>query len=211
MLRKALLVCGIVSSLLYIAMNIFIPLQWESYSSASQTISELSAIGAPTRSIWMLLAVPYTFLVTAFGFGVWKSARQNRALRMTAVLMIMYGALGIVWPFAPMHLRGVLASGGATLSDTIHIALASVTVVLMLVAMAFGASGLGKSFRLFSVTSIVILLVFGGLTFLDAPRVSQNLPTPWIGVWERVNVGVFLLWTVILASCLWRGGEPESA
>jgi hypothetical protein len=211
LLRKVLLVCGAISSLLYIAMNVFIPLQWESYSSASQTISELSAIGAPTRSIWMLLAVPYTFLVTAFGFGVWKSARQNRALRMTAVLMIMYGALGIVWPFAPMHLRGVLASGGATLSDTIHIALASLTVVLMLVAMAFGASGLGKSFRLFSITSILILLVFGGLTFLDAPRVSQNLPTPWIGVWERVNVGVFLLWTVILASYLWRGGEPESA
>src|SRR5436305_12606775 len=108
-------------------MNIFIPLQWESYSSASQTISELSAIGAPMRSIWMLLAFPYTLLVTAFGFGIWESARRNRALRMTAVLMMMYGALGIVWPFAPMHLRGVLASGGAKLSDTIHIALASVT------------------------------------------------------------------------------------
>lgn len=47
MARKALLVCGIVSSLLYLAMNVFVAMQWEGYSSASQTISELSAIGAP--------------------------------------------------------------------------------------------------------------------------------------------------------------------
>ena len=47
--RKTLLVSGIVSSLLYVAMNIFVAMQWEGYSSASQTVSELSAIGAPTR------------------------------------------------------------------------------------------------------------------------------------------------------------------
>ena len=42
MARKALLVCGIVSSLFYVAMNVFLAMQWESYSSASQTVSELS-------------------------------------------------------------------------------------------------------------------------------------------------------------------------
>jgi hypothetical protein len=29
MVRKVLLVCGIMSSLLYVAMNVFVPLQWE--------------------------------------------------------------------------------------------------------------------------------------------------------------------------------------
>ena len=50
MTRKLLLTCGIASSLLYVAMMVFIPMQWDAYSSGSQTISELSAIGAPTRS-----------------------------------------------------------------------------------------------------------------------------------------------------------------
>ena len=49
MLQKILLMCGIVSSLLYVAMNIFVAMQWDAYSSVSQTVSELSAIGAPTR------------------------------------------------------------------------------------------------------------------------------------------------------------------
>jgi hypothetical protein len=52
MIRKVLIVCGILSSLLYVAMNVFVPMLWEGYRSASQTVSELSAIGAPTRPLW---------------------------------------------------------------------------------------------------------------------------------------------------------------
>jgi hypothetical protein len=48
------------------------------------------------------------------------------------------------------------------------------------------------------------LLVFGVLTFRDAPRIVANLPTPLIGVWERINIGVFLLWVVALAIALLR-------
>ncbi|NJO75746.1 MAG: hypothetical protein HC833_19455 [Leptolyngbyaceae cyanobacterium RM1_406_9] len=36
MVRKLLLVCGILSSLLYVAMTVFVPMQFEGYSSASQ-------------------------------------------------------------------------------------------------------------------------------------------------------------------------------
>jgi hypothetical protein len=62
MLRKALLVCGILSSLLYVAMTVFVAMRWEGYSSASQTISELSAIGAPMRSLWAVPGAFYTYL-----------------------------------------------------------------------------------------------------------------------------------------------------
>jgi hypothetical protein len=42
------------------------------------------------------------------------------------------------------------------------------------------------------------------LTFLEAPGVGDNLPTPWIGVWERINIGVFLLWVAVFAAALLR-------
>ena len=48
--RKVLLICGILSSLLWITGDILASIQYEGYSFISQTISELSAIGAPTRS-----------------------------------------------------------------------------------------------------------------------------------------------------------------
>ena len=56
MLRKLFLACGVLSSLLYVAMNVFVPIQWDGYSTASQTVSELSAIGAPMRVLWLVPA-----------------------------------------------------------------------------------------------------------------------------------------------------------
>jgi len=202
MLQRVLLICGILSSLLYIALNIFVPMQWPEYNSASQTVSELSAVDAPTRTIWIWLCSPYTFLTIAFAWGVIKSADKNKKLHTAGVLLLIYGALGILWPFAPMHLRETLAAGGGTISDTMHITLGAVTEILFLLALGFAAAALGKPFRLYSIATFLVLLVFGTLTFLDAPGVGKNLPTPFIGIWERINIGVFLLWVMVLAAVL---------
>jgi hypothetical protein len=106
-----------------------------------------------------------------------------------------------------MHLRETLAAGGGTLSDTLHIVLASVTVMLMMLAMTVAATVFGKWFRRYSIASLVILLAFGALTFRDSPGIAANQPTPWIGVWERISIGVFLLWVVVLAVSLWRAHD----
>lgn len=139
-----------------------------------------------------------------------KAAKSNHSLRMTGILMLMYGVVSLGWPFAPMHLREVLAAGGATVSDTLHLALAGVTVLLMLLAMGFGAAAFGKPFRNYSITSMVILLIFGILTSTDAPQIEANLPTPMIGVWERINIGDYLLWVIVLAIVLIKEEKPTS-
>ena len=170
--RKLLLVCGIVSSLLYGAM--IWAIRYEGYSRVSQVPSELTAIGAPTRALWARLGWIYTVLVTAFGWGVWESAGRNRAVRIVGSLILAYASLGLLWPFAAMHQREVLAAGGATLSDTMHVVLGGVTVFLMFLAIGFGATAFGKRFRLYSIASIVVLLAFGGLTFLEAPACRRT-------------------------------------
>jgi hypothetical protein len=192
-----LLLCGLASSLLYVAMTVFVPLQWPAYSSSSQTISELSAIGAPTRPLWVPLGIVYTLLVAAFGVGVSRSARGNWPLRILGRLLVAYGIIGLGW--LPMHQRAVLAAGGGTLTDTMHIVWSVVTVVLMLVGIGFGAAALGRRFRLYSIATLVVLAIFGTLTYLDAPGVAANLPTPWLGVWERINVLGFMMWAAVLS------------
>lgn len=202
MLRKALLSCGIVASMLYVAMNIFVPLQYEGYNAASQTVSELSAIDAPTRSLWVSLAIVYSFLMVVFGLGVWKSADRDRRLRITGGLMIANVVIGLFWP--PMHQREVLAAGGGTLTDILHIVFTMITVPLFLLTIGFGAAAFGKQFRIYSVVTIVVLIVFGVLTGIDSPRMEANLSTPWIGVWERISIGAYMLWVVVLAIALLR-------
>jgi hypothetical protein len=206
MVRRVLLGCGILSSLLYVVMNILGAIRFEGYSSVSQSVSELSAIGATSRPLWVALGIPYDVLMIAFGLGVWISADGKRALRVLGSLLVVYGALGLPWMLlAPMHLRGE----AYTFTDTMHIVFAMVTVLLMMVAMAFGAAALGKQFRLYSIATIVLLLGFGALAGLDGPKVAANLPTPLIGVWERFDIALFLLWVVVLAAALWRKGKKQ--
>jgi len=210
MIRRVLLVSGILSSLLYVAMNVFVPMRLEGYNSASQTISELSAIGVPTRALWIPLGIAYTVLLIAFGCGVWVSAGRNRALRVVGGLLTANGLISFAWPFASMHQREVLAAGGGTLADTMHLVLGGVTVLSYLIALGFGAAAFGKRFRLYSIMTILALLVFGALTGIDGPRVGANLPTPLVGIWERINIGVFLIWVVVLAVILLRSEtEPK--
>jgi uncharacterized protein DUF998 len=209
MARKTLLICGIASSILYLAMNVFVPSLWEGYSLASQTVSELSAIGAPTRPVWVPLGLLYTVLLAAFGCGVWASADRSRALRMVGALLIADGVLGVYWP--PMHQRAVLAAGGGTITDTLHLVWAGATVLLMGLAIAFGAAAFGARFRLYSVVTIAILATFGVLTGLDSSGVAANLPTPWVGVWERLNIAAFMIWIVALATNLLRVTDTATA
>jgi len=72
----------------------------------------------------------------------------------------------------------------------------------MLLAMGFGAVSLGTRFRWYSIVTMGTLLLFGVLTSLEAPDLDAGLPTPLIGLWERINIGVFLLWVVVLAVLL---------
>src|SRR6185295_19280467 len=180
MQRRFLLYCGVLASLLYIAMNIFIPFLYEGYNWITQIVSELSAVDAPTRPLWFPLGIVYTLLIAAFGWGILKSAGKKRILRTIGVLMILHGVLGLAW--SPMHQREVLVAGGGTFSDTWHIVMSVITVLLMFFSIGFGAAAFGKGFRVYSIATILVFIVFGILTFSQAPNVDKNLPTPFIGL-----------------------------
>jgi hypothetical protein len=189
---------------LYIVINIVVASQWDMYDVMSMTVSEMSAIGAPTRGLWNALVAVYTLLATAFGYGVLRGAAHDRSLRVAGLSLVVYGLLGLLWPFAPMHQRDVLAAGGGNTSDTVHLVLGACAVLLMLVSMTFAAIALGRGFRTYTMVSAAFLLGFGLLTALGAPDVEANVPTPYIGVWERLNIAIFLAWNVVLAIVLLR-------
>ncbi len=211
MMRKLLLSCGIASSVLYLLMNVVTPLRYPGYSAFSQTISELSAIDAPSRPLWMALSTVYVTLLIAFGNGVWLSANGKRALRVVGVLLVGLGITGYIWPFLPggasMHRREVLAAGGATVTDTLHLISGGVGTVFCLLIIGFGAAAFSRWFRIYSVATIVVLLGFGFWTGVEAPMVSANEPTPWLGVIERVMFASFVLWFAVLAIVLLRAGR----
>jgi Protein of unknown function (DUF998) len=203
--RPLLLGCGIAFALLWIGMDIVASILYDGYSYADQTVSELSAIGAPTRPLWMAFGVVWNVLVIAFAIGVWQSAGSTRALRVVAGLLIANAMIGMtVGPFSSMNQRSVLAAGGPTPSDTLHLVVTGIGVFTFLLEIGFAASLFGRWFRLYSIATIVAMLVFGAITSFYAPQVQANEPTPWVGIYERINAYGYMLWIVVLAVTLWR-------
>jgi len=202
---KNLVICGILSSLWYVVVNIYVPLRYEGYSFATWTVSELSAIGAPTRQLWVLLVLLYPLLFCAFGWGVLQAAGHSRSLRTVGALVLAYSVFNLYWP--PMHMRGV----EPTWTDTLHLVWASVTVLLMMTMMAFGAAAFGSQFRAYTIASIALHILFGILTFLEAPEISANGPTPTIGIFERINIGIFMLWVAVFALVLLNKKQARHA
>jgi amino acid transporter len=110
-----------------------------------------------------------------------------------------------------MHQREVLAAGGGTISDTMHLVMGGVSNLFMMVAMGFAGAAFGKRFRFYTIVTILSLLTFGILTGMSAPDVNANRPTPLAGIYEIIMLGVFLLWVVVLAIILLKKEQVSAS
>jgi hypothetical protein len=211
--RQALLACGILSSLLYVATDVLGGMRYEGYSFTSQAIGELAAIGAPSKPFVDPFFIAYDLLALAFGIGVFFAAGGHRALRITATMLMGYGTIGFAAvafagpTFFAMHQRGA----GSLAGDAPHIILTGVLVLLLLLAIGFGTLALGKRFRVYSFATVLIVIGFGALTSMFAARLATGQPTPGMGIVERIDVYSALLWLAVLGVALlrrpWYGGE----
>ena len=91
-----------------------------------------------------------------------------------------------------------------TFTDKMHITVTSLLVLFIFLLMGVGARALDKGFRLYTIITIGVVLLFGALAGVDGYRMAQHLPTPWLGVTERVNIFGFLLWYAVLSIRLLR-------
>jgi hypothetical protein len=208
MIRTALLICGIVSALLWSGTDMLASLRYEGYHYPFQPISGLSAVEAPTRNMVVTLNNVFAVLKMAFASGVWLSAGQRRVLRITAGLLFASGVIDLAAYFFPWN----PAEAMITFTNLMHGILAGgAAVLLILLTIGFGASAGGKWFRTYSYGTLLVFLVAGGvMAFLGGtPRLEANLPPPWFGITERIAGYGFMLWMMALASVLLRN-QTES-
>jgi hypothetical protein len=193
---------GIVMFVLYIFMDVAASLAYDGYSYKDQTISELSATGAPTRAFWLTMSVAYQVLAFALAAGVLAAGVGGRRVRAIGWLLLAYAIVGPLWWIAPMHQREVLAAGGETWQDTMHLALGGVSSLLFFAMIGVGAFAFGRRFRWYSFATVAVMLVFGSLMNMQVGAVADNDATPWLGIWERLTVEGAMLWQAAFAGVL---------
>lgn len=206
-LKRALLAAGIAAPAVYVAGDVLAGLLYRGYSFKGQAISELSAYGSPVRPVMLGFLTAHGLLLVAFSAGLWQAGDQNKALRGVAVFLLPATLLGLViHPFFPMSSRGMEPG----FNDTMHQDLTLVWVFLILAAVICGAVAYRGPFRLYSTGSLVTMAVFGWLAGRNWQGVLDNLPTPWIGAFERTNAYIYLAWLAALAIMVMRRSRPDA-
>jgi hypothetical protein len=195
---KLLLLCGILASLIYIGSDIAAALSWPGYRYADQSVSELRAIGSPTRSFLMPILSLYAVLEIAFGFGVWKVANKKRSMLITSILLITLGMLDSMGSLFSLNINETAGS----LTNNIHIIITALTVFLILLIIGFGATIYKKWFLFYSIGTILTLIVSGFVAFLNVQKFAAQQHGSWLGIVERINIYGYMLWIVVLASAL---------
>ena len=196
---KILLLCGVVASILYLATDIVTAtFLYPGYDYTSQQVSELSAIGAPTRNLWLMMTIIYDTLVIGFSVGVWMSANDKKSLQAISILLVIFSIIGLVWGFfAPMHQRGTVELNTET--DVLHIAFAMLQLLVMILFIGIGSTAGGKRFKYYSYLSIIAMLVFGAIVTQQINAIASGQKTPWMGLFERVSVYAPIVWIIVFA------------
>ena len=204
--RQGLLLCGILSSVAYVATDLAASALYPGYSLRAQAVSELFAIGAPT-SRWVVPSFTLcSLLLLAFAVGVWRSAGARRIVRALAVMFACSAVVGLLlWNLFPMHMRGAERS----ITDQMHLILATNPFVLLSLIVAILAFRGGL--RLYSAATVVILVMPAIAAASYARALDMNQPTPWLGATERFAQYGYCTWQVVLALALMKAQPPPLA
>jgi hypothetical protein len=202
-----LLSAGIGAVGIYAAGDLLSGLLYEGYSFKDQAISELSAYGSAVRPLAVTWIAMHNLLGIALAVGVWRSAGHSRALRWTAGFLLAACVITApLHPFFPMSSRGMQTG----FNDTMHIVLTMAFGLLVFGAVAASAVGIRGWFRLYAIASLVVIMLFAALTGPSMSELGNNLPTPWLGAFERINAYTTFAWMVVLAVVLIRRTVGES-
>ena len=196
-----MLACGIAAPLVYLTADVVAGSRWAGYSFRDQTISELNANGSPVRPITIRFGFVGYLLLATFGIGVWRIALGTCRLKLAGAALIGLG-LSAMWalPFASMNVRGTKqGAAGAR-----HLASGVIAIPLLIATMGLAANKFGRVFRLYSIATVAVLLVFGAWAGVRSTGIEEDRPTPWVGIIERVSVYAYQLWIVVFAGALLR-------
>lgn len=197
--RGALLTCGVLASITYVATDIYAGMRYAGYSFIDQAVSELFAIGAPTARIVVPLFTLSSACVAVFAYGVWSAIPHTRPSRWLALMLFGNAANSLLlWNFFPMHMRGETP----TFTDAMHLVLSiNPFVLLSVVSGIFAFTG---RFRVYSAAIVLVVVVPAVVSFSNIAEFAATHVTPGMGMSERVSQYGYQLWQATLAVALLR-------
>jgi hypothetical membrane protein len=198
MLSKRLVnvgVLGLVAVGLYVGAVILGGILDPGYSHVRNAISELTGSQAPNPEVLAPIFIGYNVVLAGFAYALMVAAGSERLVRI-AFWLFAVGAVSGTGQVSLFRMDSVGAD--ATTAGTIHLVLAGVSSLLTLAtAVLYGfAFRRQATYRRLSTYSFVTAL----LLVLSAPAAVVSIGTDVMGLFERLTIGVFLAWVVVVSA-----------
>lgn len=174
---------GIGAPIIFTMMAILLSLVRPGFDQISQPLSELGRVGTPYAVVWDATFMVTGVLTVAFAYGLHKGIANGKGSKIGPILVGYFGAFGT-------------ASGGVfPLPSPVHDPSGLVGFLVMMVGLFVISRSLGKDpawqgYRVYSIATGLIAVTFLACAFV--------VPS-WFGGWERLFVGSFYLWILVMS------------
>lgn len=190
----ALLAAGLLAPLLYLGTVVAGAAIRPGYSHVANAISELVEARAPHRIPLNIAFLVYNAFSIAFGIGITVVA-ANSTVVLAGWLLAATGGLGVLMSWFPMDPVGT----PATVPGIGHLVIAglmSVGTIAAIVAFAIGSASVEgwSGFSTYSYVTAGLVAATGAVAATTAARRRTTM-----GFWERLTIGAFLQWHLVLA------------
>jgi len=197
MKKKLLFFGGIFGPITFLLNDIIGGIITPDYSYIVNTVSDLTKAGS-NYYLGSILLLISSIMGIIFGIGIISryKFKHSKIIFLGGLLLIVMGMFtsltGTIFPQDPI-------GGESTFPGTMHLILVGISAILMFPALLMIGIGLyrerqWKSFRMYTFISVIIMFIFGGLS---AYVIMNGIDL--MGLFERIPVYTFQLWSVVLA------------
>ena len=193
MSKRWWLLGGVLAPLLYVTAVVVGGIITPGYSHMGNAVSDLMSAGAPNKGLMDPWFLAYNLLM--IGFGLKLPTKHGRLLAATGVLGFVLTAFFPVDPHgAPMTTAGKL-----------HIAISGV-ISFLTIASILLVGWSEAALKRYSVVSAIFVFATGGLAAYMVATAS-----PIFGLCERLTIGGFLQWVLVIALYHVRRSAPQES
>ena len=201
--RKFMYYGGILSPIFFVLVDIIGGMITPDYSRIINAVSELTQAGS--ENIYLLSSLFFISAVMGIGFGIGIvtefSYSRSKLIFSGGILIIINGIFsgltGTIFPMDPFNVD-------ITFAGTMHIILTALNALMIMLLIPMMGIGFYRerqwvSFRLYSIITLLLIVIFGGST----PVLMMN-DIGLLGLFERIVIYSYLLWFFVLAFKLIR-------
>jgi hypothetical membrane protein len=171
--RKLLFYGGIFGPIVFLLNDIIGSIITQGYSPIINAVSELTQAGSENIYLLSSLFLISAIMLIVFGIGIVAQYKygHSKLLFLGGIFIIILGVFsalsGTIFPMDPFN-------GEATFAGTMHIILTGLNIILIILFIPLIGIGLYKekqckSFRLYSIITVLIMVILGGLTTVPPP------------------------------------------